>query len=281
MFKRMAGYVSKDNFFGEVIAIDFANNEIVLENDDKERRSFSLEDTEIMEEAFEMHGVIVYDKDVIQDMNLGDKYLVKLHDDGRVSFDKLNDSLKVVSKGDKLIEVTKEFIDQMEMDITLVGNIYQLRSELSKCQSFSFDVIKVFNGEYYVYYLALNDKNTKQIDLVDIAVLLDNEDYRRITVTYDYFTEALSAGVFKKVSEDELENYLLGLTYNKKDDINVKRDKFKKICDMNCGRKLLCEESKLLCEEKGESLKHLKKDNSKKCKFCGDKSEECYCHLWD
>lgn len=228
MFKRMAGYVSKDNFFGEVIAIDFANNEIVLENDDKERCSFSLEDTEIMEEAFEMHGVIVYDKDVIQDMNLGDKYLVKLHDDGRVSFDKLNDSLKVVSKGDKLIEVTKEFINQMEMETTLVGNIYQLRSELSKYQSFSFDVIKEFNGKHYVYYFALNDKNTKQIDLVDIAVLLDNEDYRRRTVTYDYFIEALSVGVFKKVSEDELENYLLGLTYNKKDDINVKRDKFKK-----------------------------------------------------
>lgn len=50
---------------------------------------------------------------------------------------------------------------------------------------------------------------------------------------------------------------------------------------MNCGRKLLYEESKLLCEEKGESLKHPKKDNSKKCKFCGDKSEGCYCHLWD
>lgn len=273
MFKRMVGYVSKNNFFGEVTAIDFVNNEIVLENEDKERHSFSLEDTEIMEEAFEMHDVIVYDKDVIQDMNLGDKYLVKLHDDGRVSFDKLNDNLKVVSKGNKLNEVTKEFIDQMEMETTLVGNIYQLRSELLKDPSFSFDVIKEFNGKHYVYYFALNDKSTKQIDLVNIAVLLDNEDYRSRTVTYDYFTEALSAGVFKKVSEDELEKYSLGLTYNK-DDMNVKGSEFEKICGINCG-------CKLLCEENSESLKHTKKDNSKKCKFCGDKSEECYCHLWD
>lgn len=273
MLKRMAGYVSKNNFFGEVITIDFENNKIVLENEDKERHSFPLEDTEIMEEAFEMHDVIVYDKDVIQDMNLGDKYLVKLHDDGRVSLDKLNDNLKVVSKGDKLNEVTKEFIDKMEMETTLVGNIYQLRSELFKDLSFNFDVIKSFNGKHYVYYFALNDKNTKQIDLVDIAVLLDNKDYRRITVTYDYFTEALSAGVFKKVSEDELDNYSLGLTYNK-DNMNVKGNKFKKICGMNYGYKLLY-------EEKSESLKHPKKDNNKKCKFCGDKSEECYCHLWD
>lgn len=275
MFKKMIGFIESENFFGffgNVVAIDFKNNKVVIEDKNGRQKIVDTEDVIIMEEVFKLHDKPVFDKDVLKD-ELGNKYLVNLHDNGRISLDELNDNLEIIKKG---VQYEIAYIAGALKDSTfsLVGNLYELRKE----PNFNINVVKEFNGKHYVYYIAINDKKNKNIDLINIGALINSEEYKRKTISYQDFMSAIFDKALKEVSKDEFNNYVTYAMYKGETlQSNVSSVKLPIVYGVN--HNMLDEKDENLTDDK-QDMDSDKRDMNRaewRCEFCDVSSPICYC----
>lgn len=278
MLKKMIGFIKNENFFGffgNVVAIDFKNNKVVIEDKNGKQKIVDTEDVIVMEEVFKLHDRPVFDKDVLKD-ELGNKYLVNLHDNGRISFDELNDNLEIIKKG---VQYEIAYIAGALEDstISLIGNLYELRKE----PNFNINVVKEFNGKHYVYYIAINDKKNKSIDLINIGALINGEEYKRKTISYQDFMSAIFDETLKEVSKDEFNNYVTGTMY--KGEIlqsNVSSVKLPIVYGVS--HNMLDEKDESLTNDKDDKqdMDSDKRDMNRaewRCEFCDPSLPICYC----
>jgi len=274
--KKVLGRIKDTYFIGEVITINLVTKKVMLDNDG-EQRIEKISDVEFLREAFVLHDTIIFDKDVLGDVH-GNMYMVELHENDEVTFHMLNENLETVKVGER-IKITDDRISELENIVDLVGNIYELRAGLPKEPRFNFAVVKDFNGKHYTYFFALNNKEEKVIDLIKVNTLIGDEEHKRITLSYEDYTEAIECGIYKEVSDQEFDNYLTGFTYSQGDSEEVSV-----ACGVNCGCNLFCEQkTKSEQEETDKTNKSNETVNpdDNKCKLCGRNLDKCYCSLWD
>lgn len=279
MFKRLIGYVKELNFLGEVVNINFATKNYTLD-DDNRVITFGFDGVEILKEAFKLCDSVVYDKDVLSDVN-GDMYLVELHKDGDVILYYVNNKYEVTGTNGRYT-INKETLKHFENTLSLVGNVYLLKNELPKEPEFNVQVVKDFDGNNFTYFYALNNKEDKEIDLIEVDTFIKDVKYERITVSYEYYNDSIYKGILNEVSLDELKNYFTGVTY-----VN---EEVKETCGVNCGCKHFCKQE--IIEKDGydeandifEIFSKVGNDSPvepEKCEKCGSASNDCYCATWE
>jgi len=200
MFKKSIGYVAEINLLGEVAGVDFRNGLYVLVDDNGEEHAVKIEDVEILEEAFVLHGLSIFNKDVLGSIE-GKLYQVELHGED-VQLHLLDDNLEVVASGE-VFTPTEDVVKGFEQIFDLQGNIYELIPELPQKPDFNIKIVKDFDGKHFTYFYACNNKETEEVDLIKVVFIghqLLEEEYTRITLSYDVFQDSIEAGTLKEVS---------------------------------------------------------------------------------
>jgi len=287
MFKeKVFGYVEEVGVFGEIVGADFRNGLYVIETEDDEQVAVKFADVEILEKAFVIHGVDVFNKDVLGDIN-GKMYQVELHKDGKIQLHKLNDKLEVVNSGG-IFEVTETIVNQLESVMDLHGNIYELMAELPQAPDFNIKIVKDFNGKFFTYFYACNNKDEEEIDLIKVLFIghhtLEEEEYERRTISHEVYQDSIESGTLKEVSPQELMNYVTGLTYSDEDEEVEDEDA--------CGYENECAGGERECgcgfydnassyNENVEKFNELHEEEEPEIyEDCENVIDECDCDLW-
>jgi hypothetical protein len=222
--KRFIAYVAKEDLLAGVKAVDLIDQTVTLQDEEENEAVFAISETELLEEVGVFNGVTVFNRDVFQRTD-GKLLEVELQKDGQVVFYELGAGLERGKSGTAMnAEVSLKRIEQHNT-AELVGNIYELEVIEEEVFDFGFNVkvVKDFNGEYYTYYYACNNKAKEEIDLIKVVFvghqLIKEEEYQRDTVSYEEFAEAVHTGELEEVSQQELANYAYGVLAGAKSDI--------------------------------------------------------------
>lgn len=259
MFKKAIGYVRDTGLLGGVAGYDFITNEVILLDDEQVKVNVKFEDVEILQEALVLHGLTIFNKDVLGAIN-GKLYLVELHEDGKIQLHNIDEKLETIASGEK-VEVNDEVVEQLERIMDLKANYYELLADIPQLPEFNIKIVKHYDGQHYTYYYACNNKEVEQIDLIKVLYfghqILEEEDYERNTISHEDFLSRMEDGNLKEVSPQELHNFVLGASY---------RDKPQPQQVESC------------CEVEDEEDEELVEGV---CDECGrDEETDCDCTLW-
>lgn len=234
MLEKMIAYAKDAEVLGEVVGIDFANETVTVDTDVKSH-TFRASEVEFLKEAFILHDLIIFDKDVLGDVH-GNMYLVELHKDGDVTLHHLTEDFEIKQSGTKMtIEGT--ILKDFEEVFDLEGNFYELKNALPKKPEFNVQIVKDFNGKYYTYFYACNNKQDEEIDLIKVlflgSTLLEEEEHERRTLSYEDYRDSIESGIYTEVSPQELQSYVTGLMYGKKQEVKKEEPVCGVTCDCN------------------------------------------------
>jgi hypothetical protein len=229
--KNAIGYVAEENLLGEIAMVDIRNGMYVIaeSEESEEGIGFEFDKVEVLEQAFEIHGVAVYNKDILGHLN-GKQYQVEIADEDMIRFHELNSKLEIVKSG-HVIQLTEKVIDEIENTFDIQGNYYELINDIPKNPEFTMEVVKDFKNGHYTYYYALNNKSKEEIDLVTAVFVMGGNtfgEYTRTTMSYDDYATLLEIGELVKVSNGEFMNYVTGASY----DQTTKQSPFKSNADL-------------------------------------------------
>lgn len=306
MLEKMLAYAKDAEVLGEIVGIDFANEMVMVKNDE-DSYTFKASEVEILKEAFILHDLIIFDKDVLGDVH-GNMYLVERHKDGDITIHHLTEDFEIKQSGTKMT-VAETILEDFEEVFELEGNFYELKNALPKEPEFNLQIVKDFNGKHYTYFYALNNKQDKEIDLIKVSFIggtsLPEEEHERRTISYDEYMEFIDTGIYIEVSPQELQNYVTGVTYGKKEEptkshnpfeVGEDEDEDAVVCGINCGcTSAECIELDKALDELAESFKQIgitfQESNSdagndapeeeSRCKKCNQGKDLCDCELWD
>lgn len=214
MFKEALGYVEKTGLLGEIVGADFRNKQYRIEDENGVTTNESIEDVEVLDKVLEANGIPLYDKDVLSDVD-NNLFLLENHGDKGIQFHKLNDRLEIEVSG-MVLTISKDVIDQIENNLVIEANYYELVKMLPQAPDFNIKFVKEFDGTHFTYFYACNNKENQEIDLIKVVFIGHQaleEDYERVTISYDDFAEFIETGRLETVSPQELQNYALGATY--------------------------------------------------------------------
>lgn len=229
MLKRAVGYISDIDFLGNVDAINYKDEKVLLVNQEGTKEIAEFDEVEFMNEVFVMHDTYIYEKDVLRVKANGDLAVVNKVKDNQISLTVLNSKTLQESDMKSYIFLDKDGLSFLESHYVLEAHVYQLRSMLPKNPEFNIEIVKSYNGAYYTYYYACNDKDNKKIDLIKVifvgSTLIEEETYERNTVSYDDYQDYVRSGIYESVSPRELQNYALGATYKpNKNSVDIDMD---------------------------------------------------------
>lgn len=221
---KYAGYAKDKKVFGRIVGYNIIDNEAVIQ--DKEGNLHKSNDVVVVEKIGVMGDVDLFSGDVIKDENF--QFELELLEDGNVRCHEVDN---MYNRTGKFVNTTKGKLLNSIME--LVGNVYELRDKLPKVD-FDVKIVKSFDGAYYTYFYACNNKEKKEVDLLKATFFGDkcisNEGYQRQTITYHDYLDRVFKGSLKEVGEREFHNYVLGMSYeekNEEDDDDCEVDKCK------------------------------------------------------
>jgi hypothetical protein len=271
--KKILGYVEKADTLLPVKAVDIIEQTVTLVDEDGETAVIPMSEVELLQELGEFQGRAVFNRDVFQRKD--DKLIeVELQDDGTVVFHVLNDKLERELSGTKVDAQTT--FDRIDRHATLIANIYELEVIEEEAYDFNFNikVVKDYNGQFYTYYYACNNKQNEEIDLIKVVFvghnLIEEEDYIRKTVSYEEFAELVHTQELEDVSQQELANYAYGVLAGVN---NVEEDDFEEDFEEEDW------EEEDLEQEEEESFDYPTTPKELTCD-CGETFKNCTCSPW-
>lgn len=275
MFKvDFAVYIPEVNVFGDVASIDFLTNSVSVKDAEGEIHTANIDKVERLDYLGKFKGQNLFNRDVLETHD-GKLFEIDLGEDGLIQLHLLDKRLNRVEAGKK---IDKLDIHKVAPHVNVIGNYFQLIQEVETVD-FNIKIVRVSEDAFYTYYYACNNKARGTIDLIKViymgSVLLPEEDYERIEMTYDTYLDFVEKGKITIASPRELQNYVTGATYNGKkpsfQEVTVEDvEKF----DPHAGM-IDPKEKANVCDQCEEYEKDCK------CDICPDcLEEECNCEPW-
>jgi hypothetical protein len=248
------GYAKEAKVLGAIVQISFLDETVLLMDEDGKVHKASFDEVIELREIGVIGKTIIYEHDVLSTED-GKKYEIMLDDDGVALLFSLDKKLNR-QKDAYVRRFRKELIGEYKGVLAVVGNIFELRDKQPKVD-FNIAMVRHIdeNDGDVKYYQAGNNKELEEVDLFK-AIMFEDEEYERITLSYEDFLDAVANGEFKIVDHMEFENYITGLAYSQ-DDVN------EPCCDEQC------------CDTCCKS-----EDDKDFCDSCGEHEEYCDCELW-
>jgi hypothetical protein len=269
MFNKIfLAYVPKEDVIAGVVSVNLLEQTVELKTDEENLGNFPIKEVVLLQEVAVINEVErVFDHDVLS-TGSGELLLVDLQDNGKVVIHKLNDNLEVIQSSSELD--IQEKLDELEdgVGVEIVASFFDLEVE---DDSFDFNVkiVKDYNGEYFTYFYALNNKATKEIDLIAVSfvgdVEVEGQEHERRTISYEVFTDSLEARTLVEVSNQEFANFIVGVfgdaelpTLRELDEMDTSEPREEQV------------EVEVEDTEVGEPT----------CKFCQNSETACDCEPW-
>jgi hypothetical protein len=212
--KQFIAYVEAEDVLLGVKSVDLIEQVVTLVDEEGETATFQLGEVELLQEVGEFDGVTVFNRDVFQRKD-GKLIEMELQENGQVVFHVLDEELERVQSGTPVNPETQLKRIQDSNNATLVANIYELEIVRDTTFDFNAKIVKDFDGQYYNYFYALNNKSDKVINLVAVSfvgdVNVEGHEHSLHTVTHEEFVDALESGSLAEVSTEEFGNFILGV----------------------------------------------------------------------
>jgi hypothetical protein len=264
-------YAKEAQLIGELGAIDFAKQNvtvIVQDENGKYEEVVELADATFLQKVGVLRGVNIFDRDVVGSVD-GKKWEVVLQENKEtVQLHLLDEKLNRVEAGDVF---GKEELKELDPYVELVDSIFVLKDELEEVDLTGFKIMvvrEVVDGDT-TYFYAMNKKDTEEVDLIKATIFEDtDEDYTRITLSYNVFVDSLNAKTLVEVEHQEFLNYLIGLKSFEEDEKAEVEQKEADIADIQASLggigkpKKVQEEVEVTCED------------------CDEPISECECPEW-
>lgn len=283
--KKALGYVEKEGYVGEIVGADFRSQSYVLlvedENGTEHTTSAKYNDVEILHEIVEIHGIKVFDRDVLGHAD-GLDYLIRDLGEGKAQINLLDNKLNE-SKFGKPFDISENLVKELESVFELKGNYFELLSELPELPTFNVEVVK--SDLKYMY--ACNDKKNGVIDLITVVFIghiLLEEDYTRETITYEKYQELLDGGFLETVTEYDFKRYAFDLISNAQNSLASSGEEEEYIDhDYEEEEEYDYEEEIPELRNEDEEEQDTKEENAcvvPVCEDCKNESADCDCDLW-
>lgn len=200
----------KSDSIGSILALDFGTQIASIEDSFGEVLLAHLEDLTFLELIGEINEVSVYNHDVLKTVN-GQLFEIELLGNKQnVTLFSLNEDLERTGTADSL---HKDDIEEAYSYMSVLGSIYEVELEEDKLD-FNIKIVRdTFDEDGIVYYYACNNKEEDEIDLIKVVFigsqLLKEEDYERVTISYDDYLGALGDGELEEATPQMLMDFVL------------------------------------------------------------------------
>ncbi|UUV46150.1 hypothetical protein [Bacillus phage vB_BanS-Thrax2] len=264
-------YDKESNKLGAVVEVSLLKKTYTVQVDEDEFVTVDIDNAVELEELGYLGGDVIFEGDVLK-TKAGDLYEIEKLKTGDLVFHALNNRLERQQQGDSFEpDSLSEFTPHLE----LYGNIHLLKAQIPQVK-FNVQVIRrVVNGEVEYAY-ACNNKLEEAVDIFPVVFvghqLLEEEEYTRITLPYDGYLDSVERGLIKEVKPQELQNYVTGLVYGRKQEVSTEGlDLSGKVSfsEVKIGKDSV--ELKVTEETKAENIENCK---------CGSHPSDCDCNLW-
>ncbi|MDS7057007.1 hypothetical protein NXG04_06800 [Klebsiella pneumoniae] len=264
-------YDKESNKLGAVVEVSLLKKTYTVQVDEDEFVTVDIDNAVELEELGYLGGDVIFEGDVLK-TKTGDLYEIEKLKTGDLVFHALNNRLERQQQGDSFEpDSLSEFAPHLE----LYGNIHLLKAQIPQVK-FNVQVIRrVVNGEVEYAY-ACNNKLEEAVDIFPVVFvghqLLEEEEYTRITLPYDGYLDSVERGLIKEVKPQELQNYVTGLVYGRKQEVSTEGlDLSGKVSfsEVKIGKDSV--ELKVTEETKAENIENCK---------CGSHPSDCDCNLW-
>lgn len=276
MLEQTLAYDKVNKLFGTIAEVSFIKGTITLSDALDELHECQIDDIVELKKVGELGEDVVFNHDVLvgHGTNKDKKWEVELLGNNKAVMHLLDRKLNRVETGN---EFDLDLFSHFNASVSLLGSIYELEAE--SLVDFNIRIVRQSMNGDIKYFYACNNKDNEEIDLIKViymgSQLLEEEDYQRVTVSHEDYVNRLDKGLLKEVSANELQNYVMGMTYKptKKDieDMVV----LKPVSD---SYEEVDEEDDCMCSGCVESREESDEDI---CEKCGEPEEDCDCELWE
>lgn len=219
------------NVLGSIIGIDLIDDTVIIVDKEGDEYIVDKDKVTLLEVIGEFDDCIVYNKDVFVDEN---NKLVELSlvENRIVRMYELDRKLQRVRI---LHSFYKDDLAYYLEGYDFVGNKFEIETE----EDFEFNIKLIRKGRSgdVTYYYVCNNKEKGEIDLIKVIFighkLIEEENYERITMSYDEYLDLINSDEYKEVNPQELLNYVVAVTYE--EDIDEEEDVDNLICE-DCGK---------------------------------------------
>jgi len=226
------GYAESIDVLGSIVEVSLIKGTYTLMDASGETHTLDIdlvEELKYLGDLGDFGGSAVYERDIFGDKNTGDLYELFFNEDGLIKMQ----SLEVVDGALERVGASSLNIklSDLSSDLMLLGSIYELEVDEDKSPQFNIQIVRHFLDGETTYFYACNDKENEKIDMIKVIFvgshLLEEENYARVTMDYDEYANFVEKGIYKEVSPQELQNYVLGVSRNTvaQDVIKVEADK--------------------------------------------------------
>lgn len=265
MINNSIGYAEVVGVLGEVVEFSLLKGTYTLLDENQETHVVDMDEVKELKYLGDFEESAVYEHDVFGNTVTKQMYELTFNEKGLINIYALDAKLeRISSKPDNTIKDLSE----LTLNLVLLGSIYEL--EAKPLPEFNIRIVRHFADGETTYFYACNDKENEMIDLIKVVFvgsqLLEEEDYERVTITYDEYQENIEEGLYKEVNPQELQNYALGLSRN-----TVATDVIK------------VEATKTTYEAVGDypdDDEEDEDDNDDLCEECGEEEQDCDCELF-
>lgn len=217
MLEQTLAYDKSKKVFGAIAEVSFIKGTITISDGKDELHECQLGNVIELKKVGELGDVVVYNHDVLSGHgdskgNEGKKWEVELGESGKMRLHLLDRKLNRVQTGEDF-EVSR--LTELSSTLTLEGSIYEL--EVESLVDFNIRIVRQNMDGEITYFYVCNNKDKEEIDLIKViymgSKLLEEEDYQRVTVSHEDYLARVEKGHLKEVGANELQNYVLGMTY--------------------------------------------------------------------
>ena len=293
-FQKFEGLVYDEatEVLGLLVSINHLTGKATIAVEDGEMIT-DLENLVMLEKIAEIEGEDIVNRDVLYatittTTNEDKLWEIELLDNGNVVLHLLDEKLNRVETG---VPFEASRLELLVPEILMLkGNIYELEIKEEKTVDFNIKIVKQVTNEGIEYMYACNNKEEEEVDLIKVVFvgsnLLEEEEYKRFTVTHEEYLEYIELEILMEVTPQELQNYVTGLMYGYKAEKDVNTEE--KNCGVNCDCSVFCEEE--IEEEYDETVEEEEEDypcdcdicrgeylNDDICNDCGEYHEDCDC----
>lgn len=193
-------YSKEDKAYGQIVEVSYLKNTITIDCGADDYVTTSIENCKVLKFITVVGGgVDIYDGDILEKSN-GELYEIQSGQGDLVNLYKLDESLERDGNYKVLLN---GLLDNLS-DYKFVDNIYTSKDNQIDVD-FNIQVAKHLDGTYF--YIC-NNKVDELIDIITVvfvgSILLKEEDYSRITVSYEEYKLLLEIGDLKIVEPEEL-----------------------------------------------------------------------------
>lgn len=205
----------ESGLIGKALEVNLSENVIILVGEEKEVFTTKLENALLLDLLGAIGTENIFDHDVVMDSNDNLFEITKGSSEDKVRFFKINELLE--RESDDGQDVSKTDLHVFDGHVILVGNLLTMEPEEDDTFNFNLKVVREMNnGEFVGYHYVGNNKEDGTVDLIKVLFIghhiLEEEDYKRVTLTYDDYLNEVSFGTFVEVNAQELANYHFGMS---------------------------------------------------------------------